>query len=109
MQKTKTIRTNYHVSSVLHANDKDDIFLPPNETFEFTLTYPLSVEPRFKVKTGKNGMGTQALVHKIAKAYEKIYKNPEGYGIWGHDISDLYIEQICVNYKTKKIDVSMGS
>jgi hypothetical protein len=57
-------------------------------------------------------MGTMRLVKEIGKSYQKIYKdanttNP--YNVWGHDVGDLVIERINVDFLTKKIKLAVGS
>lgn len=85
--------------------------LPANQTFDLILDYPFGGdrEHHFPIKTGKKGMGLIALLGKIGKAYEKIYEDPEESGVFGHDIDDLQLEGITVNYKTKKITLGIGS
>lgn len=85
--------------------------LPPNKTFDLVLDYPFGGTRvhHFPIKTGKKGMGLIALLGRIGKAYEKIYEDPEKNGVFGHDIYDLQLEGIRVNYKTKKINLDIGS
>lgn len=85
------------------------IYLQPNTTYILQVTYPLRNTFDFPLKVPDNGMDSQNLINKICEIYRRIYKNEEKYGIWGHDIEDLAIQQIIVNHKTKKITLSMGS
>ena len=44
--------------------------------------------------------------------YENLYnrKKSEGpYGIWGHQLGDLYLESINYNPKTKTVNLAIGS
>ena len=83
--------------------------LPPNQTFELLIDYPLHNPTTFNIKTGKKGMSLVKLLSQVGKSYEKVYANPNKYGIWGHCIGDLYDEGIEVNVKTNKIHLIMGS
>lgn len=83
--------------------------LPPNKIYELIIDYPLSVKAKFKIHTGKNGLGLIKLLGIIGKKYIHIYENPRQYGIWGHVIDDLQLEGITVNHKKKTIELSMGS
>jgi len=83
--------------------------LPPNETYELLIDYPLANPARFNIKTGKNGLNLVALLGKIGKCYEEVYNEEDRYGIWGHDIGDLSIQGIDVNHVKKTIKLSMGS
>jgi hypothetical protein len=85
--------------------------LPANKIFDLVLDYPFGGARvhRFPIKTGKKGMGLIALLGKIGQAYEKIYEDPDKNEVFGHDIDDLQLEGIHVNYKTKKITLDIGS
>lgn len=83
--------------------------LPPNQTFELVIDYPVSTPAVYKIKTGKRGMGLGRLLRKIGEAYRRVYKAEAKYGVWGHYITDLAIEGINVNYKTKRITLDVGS
>jgi len=37
------------------------------------------------------------LVWSLARAYEKIYEEPDYYGVWGHGLEDLFFEYLVVN------------
>ena len=87
----------------------NDLWLPPNRNYTLVIEYPLDDEYKFVIKTGKNGMGTICLLKYIYKFYKEIYKNEEKYGVWGHAISDLVIEQIQVSHKNKSIRIDVGS
>lgn len=90
--------------------------LPANSTYELIIDYPLSNWGRFKIKTGKNGLGLVGLLSKIGKLYQEVYDTDEEdedgeekYGVWGHDITDLHLEGIDIDHKRKKIRLVMGS
>jgi len=85
--------------------------LPANQTFDLIIDYPFGGEHEyhFPIKTGKRGLGLMGLLNKIGKAYAKIYNDPDKYQVFGHDIGDLQLEGIKVNFKTKRIRLSIGS
>lgn len=50
------------------------------------------------------------LCRQICEVYQRlIYKNKDGFNVWGHDIEDLVIEQISVDTEAKTIEISVGS
>jgi hypothetical protein len=93
------------------------------------LTYPLSVNVKIDVKEVET---IGSLLWQIAKIYEQIYQEEETstkdlilndddrgtvynrnktngkYGIWGHDIGDLYFERIFI-YDNEIIGIGIGS
>jgi hypothetical protein len=95
--------------------------LPPNETYELKIDYPLTHPARFNIKTGAKGMNIIQLIKKIGELYEMIYEaEPDNdepcdededvlYGIYGHGIDDLSLSGINVNHTTKKITLDVGS
>lgn len=106
--KTKNINCSQKISEI-EGLKLDDVFLPANEEFTLTIDYPLSNAAKFKIKSGKTGMGTAKLIDKICKLYHKVYENEEKYGIWGHSIDDLNLEGIKVNFVKKSITIDIGS
>lgn len=93
--------------------------LPANKTYELVIDYPLTKPARFKINTGKKGMGLIALLGRIGKLYQRVYDKEDAtltseseggcYGIWGHDIGDLSIEGINIDHKKKLITLDVGS
>jgi hypothetical protein len=85
--------------------------LPANQTFDLVLDYPFggAVKHHFPIKTGKRGLGLIGLLGKIGQAYEKIYENPDDNGVFGHDIYDLQLSRVNVNFKTKVITLDVDS
>lgn len=93
------------------------------------ITYPLTNATKFKVK---NITTVGELLYDIAREYERIYEDEEKstrepilaeedrgsfinrnttngtYGIWGHDIGDLFIEGVEIT-KDCNINLLMGS
>lgn len=88
--------------------------LPPNQSFQLIIDYPLSRPAIYKINTGKKGMGLSRLLKTIGKKYQQTYNREDAseegvYGIYGHSIDDLSIEGIKVNYKKKTIRLDVGS
>jgi len=83
--------------------------LPANKTYTLVIDYPFYEKHLFRIKTGKNGMDAIGLLGKIGIAYEKLYEDPEGNGVFGHSIDDLSLGEICVNHKTKQITIGVDS
>lgn len=83
--------------------------LPPNKTFELVIDYPLDKPALFPIKTGKKGIGMLRLFKEIGKAYNKVYDDVYQYGVFGHDIGDLFLEGINIDYEKHKITIEVGS
>jgi hypothetical protein len=85
--------------------------LPANQTFDLIINYPLggTAPHHFSIKTGKRGLGLIGLLGKIGQAYELLYEDPIGNNIFGHDIYDLCLEGLSVDFKNKTITLSVGS
>jgi len=86
-----------------------DISIPPNQTYELKIDYPLSIVATCPIKTGANGLHTAGIISKIAKFYRKIYDNEEKFGIWGHCMEDLTLGHIRIDHKKKEVTISVGS
>jgi hypothetical protein len=56
------------------------------------LDYPLNSPVMFDIELGEDSWSAKDICNAIADKYSAIYSNPEGYGIWGHDMLDLVIE-----------------
>lgn len=76
--------------------------LPANKTFNLIVEYPVEYKLNFPIKTGKTGLGLVRLLGKIGKIYEKIYQNPDKYGVVSHGIYDLCLEGLTVNLKKQR-------
>lgn len=105
----------------------DEIIIP-DEKITLKITYPLSVEIVHEYEQ-KGGFSRKDLFRYIYEAYKKIYdeeeeqvgdpgtyemlynrKKSEGpYGIWGHQLGDLYLEFITYDPKTKIVNLDIGS
>lgn len=85
-----------------------DIYLPSDQEYTLTINYPLQEKYTHSFKTGK-GMGLVPVLKQIYKAYQKIYKSPNKYGVYGHDITDLCLTQIKVDHNKKTIQINVDS
>ena len=97
----KKYKTDYHIESGTEVPDvyniKDEITKLEEIIIHFD--YPLSSPVDLKF-THSCGFTRKDFYNAVRKGYKKIYKkedNPgrvfEGqYGIWGHDLCDLYLE-----------------
>jgi len=83
--------------------------LPANKSFELIVDYPLSEPASFTLRTGKKGMNLIRLLKEVGKAYQKIYDRMDKYDVCGHDIDDLSVQGVNVDYAKKKITLDMGS
>lgn len=85
--------------------------LPANQTFQLIIDYPLGGERPvpYNIKTGKTGMGLVKLLKKIGEAYVDLYTHADRYGVFGHDMEDLQLEGINVDFKKKIIRLDVGS
>jgi len=84
--------------------------LPSNKVFSLIIDYPVHKELTFKINTGSKGLTFTKLLQKIGKVYETIYKSKKyEQFIYGHDISDLTLEDISVDMKNKSIRLGIGS
>lgn len=105
------ISCDFKIDHIIDYMSGEDIYLPPNETFELQIDYPCD-KTIFKINTGAKGMGSFGLVKEIGKGYQEIYKNAETtnpFNVWGHGIEDLALEGIDVDFTNKKIKLHVGS
>jgi len=136
MAKVK-VDCNLHVVSYLKNKKQDAEYYPkpgnldlPEGVYEFRYDYPLSVPAKFKRKLGPKHTARNIL-RFAARDYKKIYDIEDGkvghpghgaelgllnrntsngpYGIWGHDMGDLFFEAIYVDTEQKIVTFSIGS
>jgi len=119
---------NYADENSLNRIINPDEVIIPDEKITIKFSYPLSVEIVREYKQ-KGGFSRKDLFRHIYEAYKNIYdeeeqqvgdpgtyenlynrKKSEGpYGIWGHQLGDLYLESINYNPKTKTVNLAIGS
>lgn len=105
----------------------DEIIIK-EELIKIEFTYPLSNEVIFKYRN-KGGFSRMDLWNCIYDGYKRIYEEEEKevgdpgtapnlmnraesygkYGIWGHQIGELYIERVLYNKSRKTIKLRIGS
>lgn len=88
----------------------------PNMPLMAHLDYPLKDSVDFAIFPFEKKIGEHILRYYpsgyvawcIAKQYEKIYQRPEEYGVWAHDINDLFLSSFTL-IDSQHIEVSMNS
>jgi hypothetical protein len=70
----------------------------------FVLDYPLAYDA-VEVRSRKNGWTVADIVSVVQQIYRKIYKRPGYWGIWGHGISDLVIEQFEIKHNNVRFHI----
>jgi L-fucose mutarotase/ribose pyranase (RbsD/FucU family) len=123
------INLEYPEKELKQLIDKDEVVV--NEAkITVIIDYPLTNEYRFEL-TSTNGFTRKQLVEEISKNYHKIYKKEEAstkvktipidkrttvynrnqtngkYGIWGHDLADLALDDIRV-YRSPNGDIILS-
>ena len=58
------------------------------------IDYPLEVPVLFPIEAGPEPWPLWDICCAFAAQYVKIYEQPERYGVWGHDMADLWIDQM---------------
>ena len=127
-EKKQSYSLNYHVKTVasLTVKQADSLllgkdnetkclekYIEPGREIEVLITYPLSLNVLLKIKPYdrsshvKQQLTVGYVLWLIAKEYERIYIEHEKYGIWGHEMGDLYFEQLSI--QKNKAKISIGS
>ncbi|HEY7154705.1 MAG TPA: hypothetical protein VH575_12155 [Gemmataceae bacterium] len=73
------------------------------------IDYPLETPVLFTIEVGEEPWSLWDICCAFADQYAKIYETPESYGVWGHDITDLWIEGLAYYPKERLIYALMGS
>jgi len=105
------MRTNIHIET-WECSPLDKVAIFPGETVTVEIDYPLERPRTFKIHGGKTGKSYIAVVNAIVRKYREIYKDDEtnkSNNVCGHDIGDLYLEDIKVDHRTKKVRIFVGS
>ena len=63
----------------------------------------------FTVDVGEEPWSVWDICYAFAEQYARIYEQPEQYGIWGHDLSDLWIERLLYFPEKRLIYPHVGS
>jgi hypothetical protein len=87
------------------------VALPPNETYELVIHYPMlkNREYRKLIKTGKNGISSFGLCNEISEAYRYVYAKKKTYGPFFHDFYLLVIEGIVIDHDKKMVTPIIGA
>lgn len=73
------------------------------------IDYPLGIPVLFTIEVGEEPWSLWDICCAFADQYAKIYETPERYGVWGHDITDLWIENLIYFPEQRLIYPLMGS
>jgi hypothetical protein len=63
-------------------------------TVRVLIDYPLERACLFTIHAGDEPWSVWDICCSIADQYRRIYEEPEKYGVWGHDLTDLWIERL---------------
>jgi hypothetical protein len=73
------------------------------------IDYPLEVPVLFPIEVGKEPWSLWRICCAFAEQYVRIYEHPDRYGVWGHDLADLWIERLAYYPKHRLIWPTIGS
>jgi hypothetical protein len=73
------------------------------------IDYPLEVPCLFSIEVGNEPWSVWDICCEFADQYARIYEEPERFGVWGHDVTDLWIEQLLYYPEQQLIYPIMGS
>ncbi len=73
------------------------------------IDYPLETPVLFTIEVGEEPWSLWDICCAFADQYAKIYETPQHYGVWGHDIADLWIESLVYYPEQRLIYALMGS
>jgi hypothetical protein len=73
------------------------------------IDYPLERPCLFTIQVGKEPWSVWDICCAFAEQYARIYEQPEKYGIWGHDLTDLWIERLLYFPEKRLIYPHVGS
>jgi hypothetical protein len=73
------------------------------------IDYPLERPCVFPIEIGEEPWSVWDICCAFAEQYRRIYEQPEKYGIWGHDLTDLWIERLLYYPEKKLIYPHVGS
>jgi hypothetical protein len=73
------------------------------------IDYPLERPCLFTINVGEEPWSVWDICCAFAEQYSRIYEQPVKYGIWGHDVTDLWIERLLYFPEKKLIYPHVGS
>lgn len=109
MKTKQHMSCNLKIDTLVESFKGDTIQLLPNSKYTLVIDYPLENMYTPVIHTGVKGMNYVSLLKRIGKEYQYIYNNVNQFNVWGHELSDLYLEQLHVDHETKKITLAVGS
>jgi hypothetical protein len=66
------------------------------------IDYPTGIPVLFTIETGEEPWNTWEICCAFAEQYRTIYEAAGAYGVWGHDLTDLWIERL-LYYPTERL------
>jgi hypothetical protein len=78
--------------AVRYIEFEESVAMP--ETVRGLIDYPLEKPVLFPIEVGKPPWYLWDVLSAFADQYALIYQQPERFGVWGHDLSDLWIERL---------------
>ena len=109
MKTKQHMNCNLKIDTLVEDFKGDKIQLLPNSKYVLIIDYPLEKMYMPIIITGNKGMDYTSLLKRIGKEYRYLYDNESKFGVWGHYLGDLYLEQIHVDHEAKKITLAIGS
>jgi hypothetical protein len=79
------------------------------KTVRGMIDYPLERPCLFTINVGEEPWSVWDICCAFAEQYARIYEQPERYGVWGHDLSDLWIEGLLYFSEKRLIYPHVGS
>jgi hypothetical protein len=79
------------------------------KTVRGLIDYPLERPCLFEIEVGEEPWSLWDICCAFADQYARIYEEPEKYGLWGHDLTDLWIERLLYYPKKRLIYPHIGS
>jgi hypothetical protein len=79
------------------------------KTVRGLIDYPLEHPCLFTIDVGEEPWSLWDICLAFADQYARIYEQPEKYGIWGHDMTDLWIERLLYFPRKRLIYPHVGS
>jgi hypothetical protein len=78
-------------------------------TIRGLIDYPLERPCLFTIEAGEEPWSVWDVCCAFADQYARIYEQPERYGVWGHDLTDLWIESLLYFPEKRLIYSHVGS
>jgi hypothetical protein len=79
------------------------------ETVRGLIDYPMKKPVLFPIEVGSPPWNLWDILTAFADQYALIYQQPERYEVWGHDLSDLWIERLFYYPERRLIYPFVGS